>query len=71
MISINDLAKMIIGISSKNLEVINIPGPVGVRGRNSNNDLIHDKLKWKPSEKLRTGLIKTYEWIELQTKSNG
>ncbi|MDC0122149.1 NAD-dependent epimerase/dehydratase family protein [Planktomarina sp.] len=70
MISINDLAKMIIDISGKAVNLKNIPGPVGVRGRNSNNDLIFEKLKWKPSEPLENGLKKTYEWIKLQTMSN-
>lgn len=70
MISINDLAKMIIDISGKTVNLKNIPGPVGVRGRNSNNDLIFEKLKWKPSEPLENGLKKTYEWIKLQTMSN-
>jgi GDP-D-mannose 3',5'-epimerase len=70
MISINNLAKLIIDISGKSVNLENIPGPVGVRGRNSNNDLIYEKLNWKPSESLRTGLSKTYAWIKLQTMSN-
>lgn len=71
MISINNLAKLIIEISGKSLDVTNIPGPEGVRGRNSNNDLIFEELNWRPSEKLATGMAKTYEWIKLQTMSNG
>ena len=70
MISINNLAKLIIEISGKSINLQNIPGPVGVRGRNSNNDLIFEKLKWKPSETLKNGLSKTYDWIKLQTMSN-
>ena len=71
MISINNLAKLIIEISGKSLDVTNIPGPEGVRGRNSNNDLIFEELNWRPSENLATGMAKTYEWIKLQTMSNG
>ena len=71
MISINNLAKLIIEISGKSVNLQNIPGPVGVRGRNSNNDLIFEKLKWKPSETLKNGLSKTYDWIKLQAMSNG
>lgn len=66
LISINDLAKLIISISGKKLSIRNVDGPTGVRGRNSNNKLILKKLNWKPSEKLRTGMQKTYEWIHAQ-----
>lgn len=68
MLSINDFAKMIISISGKNLSVNNIPGPVGVNGRNSDNNLIEKKLGWKPSLSLIEGLTKTYHWIENQIK---
>ena len=68
MISINDLAKMIISISGKNIEIRNIPGPEGVRGRNSNNELIKEKLDWEPSQALVTGIEKTYRWIEAEMK---
>jgi GDP-D-mannose 3',5'-epimerase len=47
-----------------------IPGPLGVRGRNSDNRLIGQKLGWKPSATLRSGLEKTYEWIERQVHRN-
>jgi nucleoside-diphosphate-sugar epimerase len=63
MISINDFAKMIIGISGKNISINNIPGPEGVRGRNSDNELIEQKLGWKPSQSLKEGIAKTFEWI--------
>lgn len=66
MISINDFAKMIINISGKNLNVKNISGPLGVRGRNSDNKLINEKLNWKPSLPLIEGITKTYKWIEQQ-----
>ena len=63
MISINGLAEMVIGISNKQIEINNIPGPLGVRGRNSHNDLIEQKLGWKPSQPLSKGIEKTYNWI--------
>jgi nucleoside-diphosphate-sugar epimerase len=66
MISINDFAQMIIGISGKSISTKNIPGPEGVRGRNSDNDLINEKLGWKPSQPLKEGIEKTYEWISKQ-----
>lgn len=68
MVSINKLAEMIIGISGKNLTVRHVPGPTGVRGRNSDNRLIEKQLKWRPSEPLKNGLEKTYAWIESQVK---
>lgn len=66
MISINGLAEMVIGISNKQIEINNIPGPLGVRGRNSHNDLIEQKLGWKPSQPLSEGIEKTYNWISAQ-----
>jgi nucleoside-diphosphate-sugar epimerase len=66
MISINDLAKNIINISGKNIQIKNIDGPTGVKGRNSDNKLIYEKLNWKPTQLLHDGLIKTYEWINKQ-----
>jgi GDP-D-mannose 3', 5'-epimerase len=69
MISINNLAQMIIDISGKNIRVENIAGPTGVRGRNSDNTLIQKELQWKPSQSLRLGVEKTFFWIENQVKS--
>ena len=68
MISINDFAKMVMDISGKNITIKNIPGPTGVRGRNSDNKLIKEKLDWAPSQPLRVGVEKTYRWIEEQLK---
>lgn len=68
MISINDFTKMIIDISGKNLSINNVPGPEGVRGRNSDNRLIEEKLGWAPSMPLREGVEKTYRWIQEQVK---
>lgn len=66
MISINDLAKMVMEIAGKNLTIKHIDGPLGVRGRNSDNKLIKEKLNWSPSLPLKIGLEKTYKWIEEQ-----
>ena len=66
MITINDLAKLVIEISGKELSIDNTAGPVGVRGRNSNNALLREKLGWEPSQPLRKGLEKTYSWITSQ-----
>lgn len=68
MVSINQLAKMIMEIAGKNLTIKHISGPLGVRGRNSDNRLIKEKLGWAPSRPLREGLEKTYQWIEKETK---
>jgi nucleoside-diphosphate-sugar epimerase len=66
MISINDFAKMAIDISGKNLRIQNIKGPTGVRGRNSDNHLIQQKLGWSPSQPLREGMEATYKWVSEQ-----
>lgn len=66
LISINDLAKMVIDISGKKLEIKNVFGNVGVRGRNSDNRLVCEKIGWKPSQPLRTGIEKLYTWVSLQ-----
>jgi nucleoside-diphosphate-sugar epimerase len=66
MISINSLALSIMDIAGKPLEIHNIPGPTGVRGRRSDNRLIDQQLHWKPSQQLRDGLEKTYPWIAEQ-----
>jgi GDP-D-mannose 3',5'-epimerase len=66
MIAINDLAKMVIDISGKSIAIKNIPGPTGVRGRNSNNDLIRSTLGWEPKYSLRQGMELTYNWIKQQ-----
>ena len=68
MVSINQLAQMIMQISGKRLSIAHIPGPLGVRGRNSHNELIERMLGWKPTATLREGLEKTYRWIEEQVQ---
>src|SRR5215204_3859994 len=66
MISINGLAKLVADIAGKKVSVRNVPGPTGVRGRNSDNRLIQQCLGWRPSQPLRAGLEQTYAWIEDQ-----
>ena len=66
LISINDLARMAADIAKKKIEIRNIPGPLGVRGRSSENSLILEKLGWRPRQSLRSGMEKTYAWIAAQ-----
>lgn len=66
MIAINDLVKMVAGVAKKDITIKNIPGPTGVRGRNSDNHLIREKLGWAPSQPLVEGITKTYNWISSQ-----
>ncbi|MBG0510054.1 NAD-dependent epimerase/dehydratase family protein [Agrobacterium sp. MOPV5] len=68
MVSINELARITMRVADKNLEIRNIPGPQGVRGRNSHNDLIREKLGWEPSLTLEQGLARTYPWIARQAE---
>ena len=70
MISINNLARMIIAISGKNLNIKNIEGFQGVRGRNSDNQLIEKVLQWKPKKRLEEGVELTYKWILGRIKLN-
>jgi len=69
MITINALAEMIMEIAGKRLHIKHTDGPLGVRGRNSDNKLIHEKLNWRPSQPLRVGMEITYKWIEKQVKN--
>ena len=66
MVSINELARMIMGIAGKDQRIKHIPGPLGVRGRTSDNNLIREKLNWSPQDPLVQGLSKTYPWIAQQ-----
>lgn len=68
--SINDLARMVIKISGKNLTIKNVPGPQGPRGRNSDNTLIKEKLGWAPSISLQEGMKKMYAWVLEQVKKS-
>ena len=70
MISINDFVDLIADIAGKTIHKVHIDGPLGVRGRKSNNKLIERDLNWKPKFTLAEGIAKTYYWIENQIKSN-
>jgi nucleoside-diphosphate-sugar epimerase len=69
MVTINQLAKMVMDIAKKDLTIKHIEGPLGVRGRNSDNRLIRETLSWEPSMKLRDGITTTLRWIEAQIQS--
>ncbi|MGB7549860.1 MAG: NAD-dependent epimerase/dehydratase family protein [Terracidiphilus sp.] len=66
MITINGLAQLAMDVAGKKLSIRNVPGPTGVRGRNSDNRLIQERLGWSPSQPLRRGIEITYRWIEQQ-----
>jgi GDP-D-mannose 3',5'-epimerase len=66
MVTIDQLADLIMEIAGKTLRKEYIPGPTGVRGRKSDNRLIRQQLGWAPAERLREGMKSTYIWIEEQ-----
>ena len=66
MVTINQLVQIVADIAGKRLTIRHKDGPLGVRGRNSDNRLIKQRLGWAPSQTLRTGLEKTFAWIEQQ-----
>lgn len=66
MISINNLVFLIADLADKTVAIKNVPGPVGVMGRNSNNTLIKELIGWSPLDNLEQGLMKTYSWINAQ-----
>jgi len=66
MISINDLVKLIATIAGKSVTINNVPGPMGVMGRNSHNRLIRESIGWAPADNLEHGLAETYRWIQHQ-----
>ena len=68
MVTINELAQKVMSIADKTLGMRHIEGPLGVRGRNSDNALIQSKLNWTPTLSLDDGLRKTYSWIKSQVR---
>ena len=66
MVTINQLVDTAAKVAGKSIDKKHIDGPLGVRGRNSNNDLVREKLGWDYSQPLEEGIRKTYEWIEAQ-----
>ena len=69
MVTINGLAEMAMDIAGKRLNIKHIPGPLGVRGRNSDNRLIQEELGWRPSCPLQEGMQRTYAWIDQQVRA--
>jgi nucleoside-diphosphate-sugar epimerase len=70
MVTINQMAEMIMEIAGKKLSIKHIPGPMGVRGRNSDNKLLRKELGWAPTQTLFDGLSKTYPWIASQLSAS-
>jgi nucleoside-diphosphate-sugar epimerase len=68
MVTINQLAEIIMEIAGKKVRLKHIPGPLGVRGRKSDNKVIREKLGWEPTIPLRDGLAQTYAWIAEQVE---
>jgi len=68
MVTINQLAEIVMDVAGKRVRIKHIPGPLGVRGRNSDNHLIREKLGWEPTKPLLEGLEKTYTWIAKQVE---
>jgi len=66
MVSINELAAMVMDIAGKTIEIRHIDGPLGVRGRNSDNTLYKKRLGWAPERSLKDGIAQTFPWIEAQ-----
>lgn len=69
MVTINQLAEIIMDVAGKKVALKHIPGPLGVRGRNSDNKLIREKLGWEPKLPLRDGIATTYAWIAKQVEA--
>jgi GDP-D-mannose 3', 5'-epimerase len=70
MVTVNELVDMMADIAGKQIEKKHIPGPQGVRGRNTDNRLIKKKLNWQPTQPLRAGPERTYRWVEQQVNRN-
>jgi GDP-D-mannose 3',5'-epimerase len=66
MVSINRLVEIVCEVAKKNIEINHIDGPLGVRGRNSNNDLVRKELNWDYRYTLKEGIEATYKWISQQ-----
>jgi GDP-D-mannose 3',5'-epimerase len=71
MVSINQLVDIVSGVAGKKVDIRHIDGPMGVRGRNSDNDLCRRVLGWEPGIKLAEGLAPTYQWILGQLERSG
>jgi GDP-D-mannose 3', 5'-epimerase len=70
MVTINHLAEIVMDSAGKKVSLKHIEGPLGVRGRNSDNKLINEKLGWAPNKPLKDGIAKTYAWIDKQVRES-
>ena len=70
MVTINQMVDLVAEVAGKRIGKKHIPGPQGVRGRNSDNKLINEMLSWAPAQPLRAGLEPTCRWIEQQVRRN-
>lgn len=70
MVTINELVRYAMAVRNKQLDIVHVPGPLGVRGRNSHNNLIREMLGWEPEYSLREGITLTYKWIEEQINND-
>jgi nucleoside-diphosphate-sugar epimerase len=68
MVTLDELAQMIMDIAAKKVRIKHVPGPLGVRGRNSDNALFAEKVGWRVSEQLVEGLKRTYPWVKAQVE---
>jgi GDP-D-mannose 3', 5'-epimerase len=71
LISINELAEMVARIAGTSIVMEHVPGPQGVRGRNSDNTRLREVLGWEPQVSLEEGIARTYAWIEGQVRTKG
>src|SRR5262249_34832115 len=71
LVTINALADLIASIAGVSIVKKHVPGPQGVRGRNSDNTRLRQVLGWEPTTSLEEGLEKTYAWIEDQVRKRG
>jgi nucleoside-diphosphate-sugar epimerase len=69
MVTIDELARIAMRIADKRLKLKHVAGPLGVRGRNSDNNLIWRRLGWAPTQPLKEGIRSTYEWIAARTSA--
>jgi nucleoside-diphosphate-sugar epimerase len=69
MVTINELVETTARVAGKEVQKIHIDGPLGVRGRNSNNDVVRRELGWDYSQTLEEGIRKTHNWIQTQIKN--
>jgi GDP-D-mannose 3',5'-epimerase len=70
MVTINELVRTAMSVRCKEVLINHVKGPLGVRGRNSHNKLIKEKLGWEPKYSLKDGITLTYNWIEEQVNND-